>query len=227
MIKLPSPFFNKPYEPNDLDYLKEEIALLKSDPVLTPIDYNRYWEYSKVLSFFRRYGKPGKVLDVGGANSSLAAAVSSLGHHVTITDVLDGGPYVEYLKSKGYPNLAWANASALSLPFAPESFDYVMCISVLEHVPDDLTAISKMKRVLKPDGYLVLSFDFVQKDRPPTSHQLRFYTQDLLERYILWLSKRHLFPIEKHDYSYTGEHIACYGDSANVYNGAMLICLKD
>jgi len=229
MIELPSPFFNKPYEPSDLDYLKEEVAFLRASPILNPIDYNRYWEYGKVLSFFKRYGKSdGNVLEAGGANSPLAAAVSSLGHHVTVTDVLaSGGPYVEYLKSKGYPNLAWVEASALDLPFPAESFDFVMCISVLEHVPDDLTAISKLKRVLKPDGYLILSFDFVQTDRPPTSHQLRFYTQDRLERYILWLGKRHVFPIEAPDYSYAGEHIACYGDSASVYNGAMLICMKD
>ena len=38
------------------------------------------------------------------------------------------------------------------LPFENESFDAVVCISVLEHVPHPIKAISELKRVLKPGG---------------------------------------------------------------------------
>ncbi|WP_297325045.1 class I SAM-dependent methyltransferase [Nitrosomonas sp.] len=38
------------------------------------------------------------------------------------------------------------------LPFENESFDAVVCISILEHVPYPLKAISELKRVLKPGG---------------------------------------------------------------------------
>lgn len=38
------------------------------------------------------------------------------------------------------------------LPFEDESFNAVSCISILEHVPHPLKAISELKRVLKPGG---------------------------------------------------------------------------
>jgi SAM-dependent methyltransferase len=42
-------------------------------------------------------------------------------------------------------------------PFPGGSFDLVTCISVLEHIPDDLAAVRAMWRLLKPGGRLVLT----------------------------------------------------------------------
>jgi ubiquinone/menaquinone biosynthesis C-methylase UbiE len=43
------------------------------------------------------------------------------------------------------------------LPFPDASFDYVFCIEVLEHVPNPYDTLGEIRRVLKPDGVLVLS----------------------------------------------------------------------
>jgi SAM-dependent methyltransferase len=43
------------------------------------------------------------------------------------------------------------------LPFPDRSFDYAFCIEVLEHVPTPFEALGEIRRVLKPDGVLVLS----------------------------------------------------------------------
>lgn len=43
-----------------------------------------------------------------------------------------------------------------SLEFPADSFDAVICNHVLEHVPDDATAMREIRRVLKPDGWAVL-----------------------------------------------------------------------
>lgn len=40
----------------------------------------------------------------------------------------------------------------LSLPFPDASFDRVIASEVLEHIPDDVTAIAELTRVLKPGG---------------------------------------------------------------------------
>jgi SAM-dependent methyltransferase len=48
-------------------------------------------------------------------------------------------------------------ASATDLPFQDNSFEAVWSIHVLEHVPDPEKALLEMRRVLKPDGLLLLS----------------------------------------------------------------------
>ena len=47
-----------------------------------------------------------------------------------------------------------------SIPQADESFDAIMCIEVLEHLPDPVSAVKEFARLLKPDGYLILTAPF-------------------------------------------------------------------
>ena len=42
--------------------------------------------------------------------------------------------------------------SLTALPLADSSVDFLMCFHVLEHIPDDVTAISEIARVLRPGG---------------------------------------------------------------------------
>ena len=46
---------------------------------------------------------------------------------------------------------------ALSLPFADGEFDRVVCSEVLEHIWDDVTAISELIRVLRPGGTMAIT----------------------------------------------------------------------
>jgi ubiquinone/menaquinone biosynthesis C-methylase UbiE len=47
--------------------------------------------------------------------------------------------------------------SAMDLPFARASFDKAVCSEVLEHLPDDHSALSELFRVIKPGGTLVVT----------------------------------------------------------------------
>jgi 2-polyprenyl-3-methyl-5-hydroxy-6-metoxy-1,4-benzoquinol methylase len=53
-----------------------------------------------------------------------------------------------------------------SLPFGPASFDGILCISVLEYLPDPIGCLSEFARLLRPDGTLLVSI-------PNTASQLR------------------------------------------------------
>lgn len=43
-------------------------------------------------------------------------------------------------------------ADITDLPFDDQSFDFIICSHVMEHIPDDLQALKQVRRVLKHDG---------------------------------------------------------------------------
>lgn len=53
-------------------------------------------------------------------------------------------------------NGAMVQGDLTRLPFPPESFDCVYCSHVLEHVPDDATALAEVHRVLRPGGWAMV-----------------------------------------------------------------------
>lgn len=49
--------------------------------------------------------------------------------------------------------LADVKADICKLPFQDDSYDVIFCNHVLEHIPDDTTAMQELYRVLKPEGW--------------------------------------------------------------------------
>ena len=47
-----------------------------------------------------------------------------------------------------------------SIPEPDSSFDAIMCIEVLEHLPDPIQAIKEFSRLLKPDGHMIITAPF-------------------------------------------------------------------
>jgi SAM-dependent methyltransferase len=52
--------------------------------------------------------------------------------------------------------LAEIKADICDLPFADNSFDWILCNHVLEHIPNDTKAMQELFRVLKPAGKALL-----------------------------------------------------------------------
>lgn len=69
---------------------------------------------------------------------------------------LESKPNLSYLATDLSSPLADVLADVTDPPMEGESFDLVLCIHVLEHVPDDRAAIREIHRVLKPGGVAVL-----------------------------------------------------------------------
>ncbi len=89
------------------------------------------------------YLKPG--VEVYGVDLSTEDLGTAAGR---IADMDDYGP-------EG--RLQFLCADALRLPFADASFDRVICSEVLEHIPNYLSVLEEIDRVLKPGGKLCVS----------------------------------------------------------------------
>jgi len=76
--------------------------------------------------------------------------------------------------------------SITDLEFGDKQFDYVTCIEVLEHIPDQFQALRELNRVLKDDGRLVLSVPFRHwfKSYYSKMGHIRHYTQSDLSNVL-------------------------------------------
>ncbi len=82
-----------------------------------------------------------------------------------------------------------------ALPFDPESFDFVHCFTVLEHVTDVETCIDEMLRVIKPDGRIIIN---TPNYAYPYEGHYKIYFPTFLPKvfgylYLMLLGKNHRF----------------------------------
>jgi len=105
------------------------------------------------LSWFE--GK--KCLDVGCGGGRYSIAMGRLGAgQVVGCDISEDGLTDARLRAEGLPNVTFEKASALDLPFAAASFDFVFSSGVLHHTTDPDKGLDELSRVLRPGGYLYL-----------------------------------------------------------------------
>ena len=75
-------------------------------------------------------------------------------------------PRFEKIHGEGYITadiespLAKVKMDIHEIPFKENTFDVVLCNHVLEHVRDDIKAMSELHRVLKPGGFAILQVPF-------------------------------------------------------------------
>lgn len=54
-------------------------------------------------------------------------------------------------------NIEFIQGDICKLPFKDNSFDKIILSEVLEHIPDDLKALTEVKRVIKPNGVIAIT----------------------------------------------------------------------
>ena len=92
-----------------------------------------------------------KVLDIGSGMGGYSSSLVSHGAYVVAVDIAN----TYSSKVKG---VTFAQADATRLPFRSNSFDFVFCSSLIEHVKNPDLLIKEIKRVLKNHGHFYLSF---------------------------------------------------------------------
>jgi ubiquinone/menaquinone biosynthesis C-methylase UbiE len=108
--------------------------------------------YGKVVAAVEPIGA-GSVLDAGcGEGETLERLAGVLSGPITGVDLNAGS--VEFT-AKRIPSGNFQVADLTDLPFEDSSFDLVLCLEVLEHIPDPAPALNELVRVCRGD--LVLS----------------------------------------------------------------------
>ncbi len=98
---------------------------------------------------------------------------------------------VTHLDYEPYPHLEVVG-DAHHLPFSDNSFDAVVCETLLEHVPEPARVINEMRRVLRPGGkiYVMMPFifnfhaapnDFHRFTHRGLEHRMRGFKKDQLK----------------------------------------------
>lgn len=177
---------------------------------------HRRWEYAMTYKALDEEGVK-TVLDVGGSGSLLTPVLIQAGMDVLQVDPADN----EWLLSKQGlilgKELAYDRVH-FELWEKDDMFDAVVCISVLEHVPDDIAMFRKLlKHALKT---VVITVDFSPTGKAVLAGHIRTYNQEMMENFIS-IAKEQGFVTAggEYDYSKPGNHV-------NGYNFASLVLVK-
>ncbi len=91
-------------------------------------------------------------LDIGCGTGAMSARLAKRGKVVSADF---SSLALDFSKRRGLKNLVAADA--MNLPFADNSFDALVAMDILEHLPDDCAAMSEFHRVLKTGGKVIAS----------------------------------------------------------------------
>lgn len=94
------------------------------------------------------------ILDAGCGDGSLAYYLAGLGHEVIGVDNYFSGNPEDLPEETDQAHFLLADAT--NLPFGYDSFDAVVSVSML-HETNGALAIGEMRKVLKPDGLIVIA----------------------------------------------------------------------
>jgi SAM-dependent methyltransferase len=104
----------------------------------------------------------GRALDIGSGTGYTTEEV--FGDRPTVClDLIEAN--LDYYRDQisaieGHPPTEFVMGSAIDLPFESESFKYILCSEVLEHLEDDNLAVAEIARVLQPDGKAVITVPY-------------------------------------------------------------------
>ena len=96
--------------------------------------------------------KPRLILDIGCGTGAMSKRLTKWGEVVSA----DFSPLaLQFSRRRGLDHLV--GADAMNLPLASKSFDTLIAMDMLEHLPDDNAALREFFRVLKPGGRVMLT----------------------------------------------------------------------
>ena len=72
--------------------------------------------------------------------------------------------YIDYLSSDIDAHKAMVQMDITNIEYPDNSFDVIYCSHVLEHIPNDIQAMSELRRVLKKDGWAIILVPIIEEE---------------------------------------------------------------
>lgn len=155
----------------------------------------RDWELYQVFSRLPGDDRRGRILDTGSFATYTAFFLDTVSDHVTVSDSFAWLRRPEYMKlpqipsletwreaiTSGAPRAAIAEVDLERMPFEDASFEFITCISTIEHCRRPERALEEMMRCLRPGGRLLLTTDHHRKGVPFDGND-RFLSLDGLRK---------------------------------------------
>lgn len=116
----------------------------------------------RVRSLARLPQQQGARVLLSGAGTGLDFPYLSAGHAYTALD-LTGAMLARSRERAQHLDMNWVQGDSMSLPFADESFDYVVLHLIVAVVPQPHRCLAEAGRVLKPGGRILMFDKFLRR----------------------------------------------------------------
>jgi SAM-dependent methyltransferase len=159
----------------------------------------RDWELARVLDSVRSVPMGSSILDTGSFNTYLPLALAAAGYRLTASDLVykrlvkaverklglapprpTEAPFFTWMKVYRQAGIPVRNLNLARLACRDASFDCVVALSVIEHVPSVERCLSEMYRVLAPGGRMLVTTD-CSPEPQPYAKGVRYFSETELE----------------------------------------------
>ena len=151
---------------------------------LTPASPEPDYEQMAAYAFAGRYAEGKRVADVRwnevGRGSRLLAGTAA--HVVGLTRSAEAAELASYAHPA--PNVGYEEAELPTLPHPEDSFDVVVALGVVENLAEPEGLLAEIRRVLRPEGVLVVSVPDKAHDPRSRGGMYAPEAEELLGRYF-------------------------------------------
>ena len=120
-----------------------------------------------------------RILDAGCGSGRTLVELAGYGGEVSGIELNDDA--AELARRRGLGDVHVGRLE--ELPWDDGAFDLITCLDVIEHVPDDVTALVELRRVARPGGWLLVTVPAYQalwSRHDEANHHFRRYSRSML-----------------------------------------------
>jgi len=128
----------------------------------------------------------GRILDAGAGELAQKKYCTHLDYVSQDFGQYDGSGDAKGLQTKKWDNSKLDIVSDITaIPEPDASFDAIMCVEVFEHIPDPIAAIKEFARLLKNDGFLVITAPFCSLTHFAPYHFYTGFNRYFYEKHLI------------------------------------------